>query len=60
MDDLHKQIEVRAYQIYIRRTQSELWDWGRMGTQDGDWTQAEKEILLEQRAIINRVEKYLC
>ena len=29
--ELKHLIEVRAYQIYVRRTQSPLWDWGRMG-----------------------------
>ena len=56
MDDLHKQIERRAYEIYIRRTQSPLWDWGRKGTQDGDYFQALHEITLEQKAITNRIK----
>lgn len=51
-------VRERAYQIYIRRTQSEIWDYGRKGTQDGDYFQALKEVTLEQRAITNRVEKY--
>ena len=42
-DDIRK----RAYEIYVRRTQSEIWDWGKKGTSDGDWTQATLEIELE-------------
>ena len=49
-------IRKRAYEIYIRRTQSEIWDWGRKGTQDGDYFQALKEILLEQKAVNNRIK----
>jgi hypothetical protein len=51
-------IRERAYQIYIRRTQSPLWDYGRLGTQDGDWSQAEKEILAEQKAVKNRISRF--
>ena len=42
-DDIRK----RAYEIYIRRTQSPLWSWGQLGTSEGDWAQAEQEILGE-------------
>ena len=49
-------IRERAYQIYIRRTQSPIWDYGRLGTQDGDYFQALKEITLEQKALTNRVK----
>ena len=38
-------IKKRAYEIYIRRTQSDIWQFGQLGTQDGDWYQAEKETL---------------
>ena len=47
--DIEDLIKKRAYEIYIRRTQSELWDWGRMGSQNGDWTQAEFEVRKEQK-----------
>ena len=40
-------VKKRAYEIYIRRTQSEIWDWGKLGTPEGDWRQAEREILNE-------------
>ena len=40
-DDLVKE---RAYQIYIRRLQSEVWDYGRKGTALGDWHQAKSEL----------------
>jgi len=46
MEDL---IRKRAYEIYIRRTQSEIWDWGRKGTELGDHLQAEREIRKEQK-----------
>ena len=39
-DDIRK----RAYQIYIRRVQSEVWDYGRKGTADGDYFQALREL----------------
>ena len=54
--DLHKQIEIRAYQIYIRRTQSEIWGYGQLGTAWGDWMQAEREVILEQKAVTNRIK----
>ena len=47
MEDL---IRKRAYEIYIRRTQSEIWDWGRKGTELGDYYQAEKEIKNEYKS----------
>lgn len=46
----------RAYQIYIRRTQSPLWDYGRLGTELGDYYQALSEIRLEQKAVTNRIK----
>ena len=49
-------VRERAYHIYIRRTQSEIWDYGSKGTQDGDYFQALKEITLEQKALTNRVK----
>ncbi len=49
-------VRERAYQIYIRRTLSPLWDYGHLGTQDGDYFQALKEITLEQKAVMNRVK----
>ena len=57
-ETLHNSVKKRAYEIYIRRTQSEIWDWGNYGTAWDDWHQAEKEVLLEQKAINNRVKDY--
>jgi len=53
-------VKERAYQIYIRRTQSTLWDYGNKGTQDGDYYQALHEIEVEEKAINNRVKDLLC
>jgi hypothetical protein len=49
-------VRERAYHIYIRRTQSLIWDYGRLGTQDGDYFQALHEITLEQKAVTNRIK----
>jgi hypothetical protein len=53
MDDLHRQIEVRAYEIWEQRCHSELWDYGRRGTAVGDYYQAEHEIIKEKAEIKN-------
>ena len=56
MIDFEESVRRRAYEIYIRRTQSPLWDYGRLGTQDGDYFQALKEITFEQKALTNRIK----
>ena len=45
---MEEEIKKRAYEIYIRRTLSPMWYWGQLGTKDGDWAQAEKEIKEER------------
>jgi hypothetical protein len=56
MEMIEDKIRKRAYEIYIRRTQTDVWDYGRLGTPEGDWSQAEREVLLEEKAVINRIK----
>ena len=35
---------VRAYEIWQLRCQSDIWKFGSLGTEEGDWYQAEREI----------------
>ena len=43
-------VKKRAYEIYIHRTQSLIWDFGRLGTEKGDYYQAEREIRAETKS----------
>ena len=42
-------IKKRVYDIWEQRCRSELWDYGRRGTKDGDYYQALYEIREEQK-----------
>lgn len=50
---MEEKIRKRAFEIYIRRTQSDLWQYGRLGTPEGDWKQAQKEIEDERPKVNN-------
>jgi hypothetical protein len=49
-------VRERAHQIYIRRTKSPIWQFGQLGTKEGDWRQAEREIQKEYSAVTNRIK----
>lgn len=37
-------ISQRAYEIYLLRKESDIWEYGAKGTEHGDWVQAVQEI----------------
>jgi hypothetical protein len=45
--NIEELIKKRAYEIYVRRTQDPIWKYGKWGTKEGDWKQAERELLKE-------------
>lgn len=53
-----------AYQIYLRRINSPVYEYGNIGNEKGDWYQAEDKVKTEIRAEAcgispyNRIEKY--
>jgi hypothetical protein len=45
MDNVEiEQVRKRAYEIWEMRCKSKLWDYGKLGTPEGDFRQAEREI----------------
>ena len=50
MDDRHERIKKYAYEIWLYRCNSAIWDYGRKGTQDGDWFQACHYVDAEDKA----------
>jgi len=61
---MDEEIRKRAYEIYLWRCSTWIFNYGQIGDSQGDWYQAEKEIENQRRAEIvgispaNRLEKY--
>ena len=61
---MDEEIRLEAYRIYEWRCSSWMFDYGRIGSAEGDWAQAEKVVEARRRAEIcgistcNRLEKY--
>lgn len=39
-----EEVRKRAYEIYLLRCNSDIWEYGVLGNSVGDWVQAENEV----------------
>ena len=52
--NLEEQVKKRAYELYERRKKLAIWQYGKLGTEKGDYYEALSEIRKDKKCGLNQ------